>query len=268
MIDANEKPSIAVRKGKNSSMGMAIQLVKSGKADAIVSAGNTGALMAMSKLILRPMDGITRPAIAAYFPTIVGESCMLDLGANIECDPKNLIDFALMGSAFSRIILKSSNPSVGLLNVGEESQKGNSIIQDAAALLNNLENKVNYYGFVEGNDIAEGNVDVIITDGFSGNIALKTAEGTAKLVTFLLERSFKSSIFSKIGYLLSKNGLKKMKDRVDPRKYNGAVLLGLNGIVVKSHGNTDPIGFSNAVKVGYEMVSGNFIEDLKRNITS
>ena len=132
-----------------------------------------------------------------------------------------------MGSAFSRIILKSSNPSVGLLNVGEESQKGNSIIQDAAALLKNLENKVNYYGFVEGNDIAEGNVDVIITDGFSGNIALKTAEGTAKLVTFLLERSFKSSIFSKIGYLLSKNGLKKMKDRVDPRKYNGAVLLGL-----------------------------------------
>ena len=135
-------------------------------------------------------------------------------------------------------------------------------------MLNNLENKVNYYGFVEGNDIAEGNVDVIITDGFSGNIALKTAEGTAKLVTFLLERSFKSSIFSKIGYLLSKNGLKKMKDSVDPRKYNGAVLLGLNGIVVKSHGNTDHIGFSNAVKVGYEMVSGNFIEDLKRNIST
>ena len=239
-------------------MRIAVDLVKDGKADAVISAGNTGALLSISYIVLRTIDGISRPAMTAYFPTMKGETAMLDLGANIECDSKNLIDFALMGSAFSRIILKSSNPSVGLLNVGEESQKGNSIIQDASALLKNLENKINYYGFVEGNDIAEGNVDVIITDGFSGNIALKTAEGTAKLVTFLLESSFKSSIFSKIGYLLSKNGLKKMKDRVDPRKYNGAVLLGLNGIVVKSHGNTDPLGFSNAVKVGYEMVSGNF----------
>ena len=267
-IEANTKGSDALRSGKESSMRIAVDLVKDGKADAVISAGNTGALLAISYIVLRTIDGISRPAMTAYFPTMRSETAMLDLGANIECDSKNLIDFALMGSAFSRIILKSSNPSVGLLNVGEESQKGNSIIQDAAALLNNLENKVNYYGFVEGNDIAEGNVDVIITDGFSGNIALKTAEGTAKLVTFLLERSFKSSIFSKIGYLLSKNGLKKMKDRVDPRKYNGAVLLGLNGIVVKSHGNTDPIGFSNAVKVGYEMVSGNFIEDLKRNIST
>jgi len=267
-IEANTKGSDALRSGKESSMRIAVDLVKDGKADAVISAGNTGALLAISYIVLRTIDGISRPAMTAYFPTMKGQTAMLDLGANIECDPKNLIDFALMGSAFSRIILNSSNPSVGLLNVGEESQKGNSIIQDAAALLNNLENKVNYYGFVEGNDIAEGNVDVIITDGFSGNIALKTAEGTAKLVTFLLERSFKSSIFSKIGYLLSKNGLKKMKDRVDPRKYNGAVLLGLNGIVVKSHGNTDPVGFSNAVKVGYEMVSGNFIEDLKRNIST
>ena len=266
-IEANTKGSDAVRSGKESSMRIAVDLVKDGKADAVISAGNTGALLAISYIVLRTIDGISRPAMTAYFPTMKGQTAMLDLGANIECDPKNLIDFALMGSAFSRIILNSSNPSVGLLNVGEESQKCNSIIQDAATLLNNLENKVNYYGFVEGNDIAEGNVDVIITDGFSGNIALKTAEGTAKLVTFLLEKSFKSSVFSKIGYLLSKNGLKKMKDRVDPRKYNGAVLLGLNGIVVKSHGNTDPIGFSNAVKVGYEMVSGNFIEDLKRNIS-
>ena len=249
-------------------MRIAVDLVKDGKADAVISAGNTGALLAISYIVLRTIEGISRPAMTAYFPTMKGETAMLDLGANIECDSKNLIDFALMGSAFSRIILKSSNPTVGLLNVGEESQKGNSVIQDAAALLNNLENKVNYYGFVEGNDIAEGNVDVIITDGFSGNIALKTAEGTAKLVTFLLERSFKSSIFSKIGYLLSKNGLKKMKDRVAPRKYNGAVLLGLNGIVVKSHGNTDSLGFANAVKVGYEMVSGNFIEDLKKNIST
>ena len=266
-IDADTKGSDALRSGKNSSMRVAIDLVKEGKADAVISAGNTGALLSISYIVLRTIEGISRPAMTAYFPTMKGETAMLDLGANIECDSKNLIDFALMGSAFSRIILKCSNPSVGILNVGEESQKGNSIIQDASAALSNLKDKINYFGFVEGNDIAEGNVDVIVTDGFSGNIALKTAEGTAKLVTFLLEKSFKSSILSKIGYLISKNGLKSMKDRVDPRKYNGAVLLGLNGIVVKSHGSTDSLGFSNAVKVGYEMVSGNFIRDLKRNIS-
>ena len=266
-IDADTKGSDALRSGKNSSMRVAIDLVKEGKADAVISAGNTGALLSISYIVLRTIEGISRPAMTAYFPTMKGETAMLDLGANIECDSKNLIDFALMGSAFSRIILKCSNPSVGILNVGEESQKGNSIIQDASAALSNLKDKINYFGFVEGNDIAEGKVDVIVTDGFSGNIALKTAEGTAKLVTFLLEKSFKSSILSKIGYFISKNGLKSMKDRVDPRKYNGAVLLGLNGIVVKSHGSTDSLGFSNAVKVGYEMVSGNFIRDLKRNIS-
>ena len=266
-IEANTKGSDALRTGKQSSMRIAVDLVKDGKAHAVISAGNTGALLSISYIVLRTIEGISRPAMTAYFPTMRSETAMLDLGANIECDSKNLIDFALMGSAFSRIIFKSSNPSVGLLNVGEESQKGNSVIQDASALLKKFNDKINYYGFVEGNDIAEGKVDVIITDGFSGNIALKTAEGTAKLVTFLLEKSFKSSILSKIGYLLSKNGLKKMQDRVDPRKYNGAVLLGLNGIVVKSHGNTDPLGFSNAVKVGYEMVKGNFIQDLKRNIS-
>ena len=247
-------------------MWLAIESVKKKEADVVISAGNTGALLAISYIVLRTIDGITRPAMTAYFPTMKGKTAMLDLGANIECDQKNLVDFALMGSAFSRIILKSSNPSVGLLNVGEESQKGNSIIQDAAALLNNLENKVNYYGFVEGNDIAEGNVDVIITDGFSGNIALKTAEGTAKLVTFLLERSFKSSIFSKIGYLLSKNGLKKMKDRVDPRKYNGAVLLGLNGIVVKSHGGTDAFGFCNAIGVAVSLIENSYIHQIEKKL--
>ena len=208
-IEANTKGSDALRSGKQSSMRIAVDLVKDGKADAAISAGNTGALLSISYIVLRTIEGISRPAMTAYFPTMKGETAMLDLGANIECDSKNLIDFALMGSAFSRIILKSSNPSIGLLNVGEESQKGNTVIQDASALLKNLNDKINYYGFVEGNDIAEGKVDVIITDGFSGNIALKTAEGTAKLVTFLLERSFKSSILSKIGYLLSKNGLKK-----------------------------------------------------------
>ena len=266
-VKPDEKGSEALRSGKNTSMRIAIELVKDGKADAVVSAGNTGALLSIAYIILRTIEGITRPAMTAYFPTKNGETAMLDLGANIECDSKNLIDFALMGSAFSRIVLKSNNPSVGLLNVGVEAQKGNSVLQEAASYLSSPDNNINYFGFVEGDGIAEGNVDVIVTDGFSGNIALKTAEGTSKLVTLLLEKSFKSSIFSKLGYLLAKNGLRKMKDRVNPSKYNGAVLLGLNGIVVKSHGNTDAEGFSNAVKVGYEMVKGNFISDLKNQIS-
>ena len=266
-IKSNEKGSEALRTGKNSSMRIAIDLVKEGKANAIISAGNTGALLSISYIVLRTISGISRPAMTAYFPTKNGETAMLDLGANIECDSKNLIDFALMGSAFSRIVLKSNNPSVGLLNVGVEAQKGNTVLQEAASYFTNTDNKINYFGFVEGDGIAEGDVDVIVTDGFSGNIALKTAEGTSKLVTTLLEKSFKSSIFSKLGYLLAKNGLKKMKNRVNPSKYNGAVLLGLNGIVVKSHGNTDSDGFSNAVKVGYEMVKGNFISDLKNQIS-
>jgi len=267
-IKANEKGSEALRTGKKSSMRIAIDLVKEGKANAIISAGNTGALLSISYIVLRTIPGISRPAMTAYFPTKKGETAMLDLGANIECNSKNLIDFAVMGSAFSRIVLKSKNPSIGLLNVGEEAQKGNTVLQEASLHLLNKNSSINYFGFVEGNDIAEGNVDVIVTDGFSGNIALKTAEGTAKLVTHLLEKSFKSSIFSKIGYLLARGGLKQLKDRVDPRKYNGAVLLGLNGIVVKSHGAIDEEGFANAVNVAYEMVKGNFINDLKSKISS
>ena len=266
-VKADEKGSDAIRSGKNTSMRMAIDLVKNGKADAVISAGNTGALLSIAYILLRTIEGITRPAMTAYFPTKNGETAMLDLGANIEGDSKNLIDFALMGSAFSRIVLKSNNPSVGLLNVGVEAQKGNTVLQEAASYFTNTDNKINYFGFVEGDGIAEGVVDVIVTDGFSGNIALKTAEGTSKFVTTLLEKSFRSSIFSKLGYLLAKNGLRKMKNRVNPSKYNGAVLLGLNGIVVKSHGNTDSEGFSNAVKVGYGMVKGNFISDLKNQIS-
>ena len=265
-IKSNEKGMDALRGGKKSSMRIAIDLVKDGKADAVVSAGNTGALFAMAYIVLRTINGISRPAMTAYFPTKLGETAMLDLGANIECDANNLVDFAIMGTAFSRIILKSKNPLVGLLNVGEETQKGNIILQEASSILSKKNSPVNYHGFVEGNDIAEGNVDVIVTDGFSGNIALKTAEGTAKLVTHLLEKSFQSSIFSKIGYLFSRNALKTMKRRVDPRLYNGAVLLGLNGIVVKSHGGTDYKGFSNAILVAYKMVKGNFVSDLKEKI--
>ena len=262
-IDSNEKPSVAVRKGKNSSMGMAIQLVKSGEADAVVSAGNTGALMAMSKIFLRPMDGITRPAIAAYFPTITGESCMLDLGANIECDAKNLVQFAFMGQAFANIVMGIKNPSISLLNVGEEEQKGLDYIREASKILTSLKEQINYRGFIEGDKIAQGLSDVIISDGFSGNVSLKTAEGTALLVTSYLKKALSSSLSSKIGYLFAKKAINNFRLQMDPRKYNGAVFLGLNGIAVKSHGGTDSFGFANAIGVAVDMVRYNFILNLK-----
>ena len=267
IIDANEKPSVAVRKGKNSSMSMAIQLVKSGKADALVSAGNTGALMAMAKLILRPMDGITRPAIAAYFPTIVGESCMLDLGANIECDAKNLVQFAFMGQAFANIVMGIKNPTISLLNIGEEEQKGLDYIKEASKILIELKNQINYKGFIEGDKIAQGLSDVVIADGFSGNVSLKTAEGTALLVTSYLKKALSSSMRSKIGYLFAKKAINDFRLQMDPRKYNGAVFLGLNGIAVKSHGGTDAFGFANAIGVAVDMVRYNFISNLKNKIS-
>ncbi len=266
IVGANEKPSVALRKGKNSSMGMSIQLVKSGEADAVVSAGNTGALMAMSKLILRPIEGINRPAIAAYFPTIKGESCMLDLGANIECDYKNLVQFAFMGQAFAKIVMGIKNPTVSLLNVGEEEQKGLDYIKEASRILFSLGSEINYKGFIEGDKIAQGLSDVIIADGFSGNISLKTAEGTAKLVTSYLKEALTSSLSSKIGYWFAKKAINNFRLQMDPRKYNGAVFLGLNGVAVKSHGGTDSYGFANAIGVAVDMVKYNFILDLKDKI--
>ena len=266
-IDANEKPSIAVRKGRNSSMGMAIQSVKSGKADAIVSAGNTGALMAMAKLFLRPIEGINRPAIAAYFPTITGESCMLDLGANIDCDAKNLVQFAFMGQAFANIVMGVDNPSISLLNIGEEEQKGLDYIKEASQILSDLKSQINYAGFIEGDKIAQGISDVIIADGFSGNVSLKTAEGTALLVTSYLKKALSSSLSAKIGYLFAKKAINNFRLQMDPRKYNGAVFLGLNAVAVKSHGGTDAFGFANAICVAVDMVKYNFIHDLKNKIS-
>ena len=268
IVDANEKPSIAVRKGRNSSMGMAIQSVKSGKADAIVSAGNTGALMAMAKLFLRPIDGINRPAIAAYFPTITGESCMLDLGANIDCDAKNLVQFAFMGQAFANIVMGVDNPSISLLNIGEEEQKGLDYIKEASQILSDLKSQINYAGFIEGDKIAQGISDVIIADGFSGNVSLKTAEGTALLVTSYLKKALSSSLSSKIGYFFAKKAINDFKLQMDPRKYNGAVFLGLNAVAVKSHGGTDAFGFANAICVAVDMVKYNFIHDLKNKISN
>ena len=243
-VKSNDKPSNIIRKGINTSMALSIKHVKDNLSDAIVSAGNTGALMAFSKLFLKTMSGINRPAIAACFPTYTGEVCMLDLGANLECDKNNLVQFALMGQAFAKIVIGLNDPKVALLNVGEEEIKGLDHIKEASNTLLNLKNIINYQGFVEGNQITDGSADVIVADGFTGNIALKTAEGTANFLTNSLKKSFNSSLSSKIGYFLAKKALESFKSHMDPRMYNGAVFLGLNGVAVKSHGGTDSFGFS------------------------
>jgi len=255
----DERPSAALRQGRDSSMQLAINAVRDGSAAGVVSAGNTGALMAMAKVSLRTLPGIDRPAIAAFFPTMAAESVMLDLGANIECDARNLFEFAMLGSAFSRVVLGVERPKVGILNVGAEEPKGSDSVREAAAMLRAYgDMPLEFTGFVEGDEIARGSVDVIVTDGFTGNVALKSAEGTVRLYSEFLRRAFKSSIASRLGYLLARRALQKLKARVDPRRYNGAVFLGLKGIVVKSHGGTDAFGFANAVGVAVDMARNGF----------
>jgi glycerol-3-phosphate acyltransferase PlsX len=265
-VAASERPSVALRGGRKSSMRLAIDLVADGSAHGVVSAGNTGALMAMSKLSLRMCPGIGRPAIASFFPTLRGESCMLDLGANIECDANNLVQFAIMGEMFARLVMGLKRPSVGLLNVGSEEQKGHEGLRDAAAVLRSLDAAMDFRGFVEGDDITAGTVDVIVTDGFSGNIALKTAEGTSRMFTHFLREAFKSTIFTRIGYLLCRPAIVQLRERMDPRRYNGAVFLGLNGIAVKSHGGTDALGFANAVGVAADMAKYGFLDKVKEEL--
>ena len=263
MVAADAKPSAALRTGKSSSMRLAIDLVKQGKADAVVSAGNSGALMVMALLVLRTIEGIDRPALAAYFPSVRGRCYMLDLGANVECSTTNLVQFAAMGDAFCRVTSSIAKPSIGLLNIGEEEQKGNQTIRDAAAILSQPAIGLNYHGYVEGNDIAGGGVDVVISDGFSGNVALKTIEGTSKLIGSMIRQSFRATPFSRLGYLLSNRSFRRLRNMMDPQVYNGAVLLGLDGIVVKSHGGANRIGFANAIKVAADMHSNNFMDDLR-----
>ncbi len=260
VVADDAKAGVALRSGKNSSMRKAIEAVRDGRAHGVVSAGNTGALMAMAKLVLRTLPGIDRPAMASFFPTAKGESVMLDLGANIECDSDNLVQFAIMGELFSRTVLGSLRPSVGLLNVGSEEVKGNSTIRDANAILRSGNFPINYYGFIEGDDIAKGTVDVVVADGFSGNIALKTAEGTAVLIGEFVRQMFKSSLLASIGFLFARPALRKLRARVDPRRYNGAVFLGLNGVAVKSHGGSDALGFATAIGVAVDMVANGFKE--------
>ena len=265
-ISNNTKPTDALRKYRKSSMFRAVESVKSGISNAVVSSGNTGALMVISTVLLKTIKGINRPAIASIFPSNKSETVMLDLGANIECDIKNILDFAIMGKVFSKTVLGIQNPKIGLLNVGSEILKGNQIVQTSAKRLAK-EKYIHFYGFVEGNDIPKGVVDVIVTDGFTGNIALKTAEGTSELYTNFLRNSFKDNLYSKFAYIISLPVLKSLWDKVNPNKYNGAMLLGLNGIVVKSHGRSDEVGFANALSVAYDLCINNFnkkiIEDIK-----
>jgi glycerol-3-phosphate acyltransferase PlsX len=219
-------------------------------------------------MVLKTLEGIDRPAIASMVPTMRGEGVMLDLGANIQCDANNLVQFALMGDVFARTVLGIEKPSVGILNVGEEDLKGHEILKEAAAMLRDPGLPISFQGFVEGNDIWAGNVDVAVTDGFTGNVALKTAEGVARLYAGMVRLSFRSSLLARLGYLLARPGLAKFRNRVDPRRYNGAMFLGLNGIAIKSHGGTDAFGFANAISVAVDMVAQGFnqriIDDLKR----
>jgi phosphate acyltransferase len=270
-IAPTEKPSQAIRRARTTSMGMAINAVKDGGAQAAVSGGNTGAMMAMAKLALRTMPGIDRPALAALLPTLGDKDCvMLDLGANTECDAQNLVQFAVMGSAYARTALSIAKPRVKLLNIGTEELKGTDELKEAAGLLREATDYLpfRFDGFTEGDQLSRGNVDVVVTDGFSGNIALKTAEGTARFVTDLLRNAFKSSLRSKAGFALSRPALNLLKVHLDPNNHNGAVFLGLNGLVVKSHGGANPKGVANAIGVASRMVANDITRKIGEDLDS
>ena len=266
-IKSDDQPVNALRKLKKSSIRLATNDVKSKISDGLVSAGNTGALMAISKFVLKTIKTIDRPAISGLMPTMKGLTVVLDLGANVECSNDNLVQFALMGDIFAQCVLGIKKPRIGLLNVGTEDIKGNPVVKQAYENLKRIENQINFYGFVEGDDINKGIVDVVVTDGFSGNIALKTAEGVADLIFTYLKNAYQSSFISKLGYILSKPALNRFKTRIDPRKYNGAVLLGLNGIIVKSHGGTDAFGFSNAISVAISLIKNNYVNTIENQLT-
>ncbi len=268
VVDNAAKPSVALRTGHGTSMRQAIEAVHKGEAQGIVSAGNTGALMAIAKYVLKTLPGIDRPAIAGVGPNIRGKSVMLDLGANVECDADNLVQFAVMGEVFARKILGLQQPSVGLLNIGEEHMKGNEAVKKAAAVLQASDLSIRFHGFVEGNDICEGTVDVIVTDGFTGNIALKSIEGAARLFSQALRSTMRNSVFGQIGGLIAAPALKMLRERMDPRYYDGAMFLGLNGICVKSHGGTDALGFASAVTVAIKLVADRVNEGIKEDFSS
>jgi glycerol-3-phosphate acyltransferase PlsX len=267
-VRMDDKPSQALRAGRRvSSMWMALEAVKQRRADTAVSAGNTGALMAMSKICLNTMSQIERPAIAAMWPTIRGESIVLDVGATIGADAQHLVDLAIMGAAMARIVFDIEKPTVGLLNVGVEEIKGIEEVKAASRILREspLPNLV-YHGFVEGDDIGRGAVDVVVTEGFTGNIALKTAEGTAKQMAQYLRDAMSRSLMSKIGYLFARGAFDALRKKMDPRQVNGGVFLGLDGVVIKSHGGADMIGYAGAIEIGYEMVRHGLLEQIRESI--
>ncbi|UFN50674.1 phosphate acyltransferase PlsX [Roseomonas sp. OT10] len=264
-VPGEMKPTAALRL-RGSSMRLAIDAVASGEAAGVVSAGNTGALMALAKIVLKTMAEIDRPALAAIGPSARGDVVLLDLGANLQADARNLVEFAVMGDAFARAVLGLTSPSIGLLNVGSEELKGDERVRQAAEALRESHVGANFRGFVEGHDITAGTVDVVVTDGFTGNIALKTGEGALKLMRDLLRQVFTSSVPARLGYLLARPALDRLREWMDPRRYNGAVLVGLNGVVVKSHGGTDALGFAYAMDVAMDMVTHGFNDRIREGI--
>jgi len=252
-----DKPSHALRTGRQSSMRLAINAVKEGKANAVISSGNTGAYMAMAKFVLKTFPGIHRPAIATLIPSASSEFVAMDLGANVTCDAENLEEFAILGSAYAKSVLGISDPRVGILNIGEEEQKGLPILHEAAEKLKGNRH-INFTGFVEADALFKGTTDVVVTDGFTGNILLKTIEGTAKLLKNFLTKAFASSLLSKVGYIFSRPALKYLSNRINPSHYNGAMFLGLKGIAIKSHGKADSIGFASAISVAIDMMQYDF----------
>lgn len=265
-ISMDAKPAEAVRRGKGSSMWNAIEAVKNGEAIAAVSAGNTGALMGQAMMILRKVDGLERPALAASLPSRVGPVAMLDLGADIAATAEQLVEFAIMGQAFARVVNGVANPRVALLNIGSEELKGHESIREAARLLRASKLDMDFRGFIEADKIGYGEIDVVVTDGFTGNVALKTAEGIAKMMSGMLREALKSGPLAMLGAMLAMPALKKFSARLDPRKGNGAVFLGLNGIVVKSHGGTDAVGFEQAISVAAGMGESHFRTEVEDNL--
>ena len=263
----NEMKATAALRIRSASMRVAIDAVAAGEASGVVSAGNTGALLALAKIIIKTLPGIDRPAMAAIGPSARGDIVMLDLGANVASDARNLVEFAVMGDVFARTVLGLTAPTIGLLNVGSEEQKGDDRVREAAEVLRQSPIAPQFHGFVEGHDIAAGTTDVIVTDGFTGNVALKTGEGTLKLIGELLRQVFRSSLTGRIAYLLARPALDRLREWLDPRRYNGAVMLGLNGVVVKSHGGTDAEGFAHAVDVAMDMVVHRFNDQIRERLS-
>lgn len=266
-VAMDDKPSQALRRGRGkSSMWQAIEAVRDGKASAAVSAGNTGALMAMARFVLKTLPGIERPAIAVLWPTEKGESVVLDVGATVGADARQLLEFAVMGEAMARCLFGLEQPRVGLLNVGVEEIKGNEAVKEAGRLLREMPLPIHFHGNVEGDDISKGTVDVVVTEGFTGNVALKTAEGTAKQISAFLRAALSSTLLSKLGAFLAQGAFRAFKEKLDPRKHNGGVFVGLTGVVVKSHGGTDALGFATAIDMAIEMVKNGLVAKIAEDV--